>query len=94
MIEAMILAGLAERTQEAYARAVRQLAAFYRRARDQLSEEDVRRYLLGLRRRGVAGGRFRIARFGLQFFYCRTLGRVWELFGEKKDLLAAAEAAA
>jgi hypothetical protein len=94
MIEDMILAGLAERTREAYVRAVRQLTAFYRRAPDQLGEEDVRRYLLDLRRRGVAGGTFRIARFGLQFFYVRTLGRVWELFGEKKDRLAAAEAAA
>ena len=94
MIEDMILAGLAEGTRQSYVRAVRQLTAFYRRAPDQLSEEDVRRYLLGLRQRGVARGTFQIARYGLQFFYCHTLGRVWELFGEKKDRLAAAEAAA
>jgi Phage integrase, N-terminal SAM-like domain len=94
MIEAMILAGLSEGTQEAYVRAVRQLAAYYRRAPDQLSEEEVRRYLLDLRQRGVARGTFKIARYGLQFFFCRTLGRVWALFGEKKDRLAAAEAAA
>jgi len=94
MIEAMILAGLAEGTQEAYVRAVRQLAAYYRRSPDQLSEDEVRRYLLDLRQRGVARGTFQIARYGLQFFFCRTLGRVWELFGEKKDRLAAAEAAA
>src|SRR5271163_967358 len=43
MIEDMILAGLAEGTREAYVRAVRQLAAFYRRSPDQLSEEEVRR---------------------------------------------------
>jgi hypothetical protein len=94
MIEAMILAGLAEGTQEAYVRAVRQLAAYYRRSPDQLSEDEVRRYLLDLRQRGVARGTFQIARYGLQFFFCRTLGRVWKLFGEKKDRLAAAEAAA
>jgi len=94
MIEAMILAGLAEGTQGAYVRAVRQLAAYYRRSPDQLSEDEVRRYLLDLRQRGVARGTFQIARYGLQFFFCRTLGRVWELFGEKKDRLAAAEAAA
>lgn len=94
MIEDMILAGLAEGTRQSYVRAVRQLTAFYRRAPDQLSEEEVRRYLLGLRQRGVARGTFQIARYGLQFFYCHTLGRVWELFGEKKDRLAAAEAAA
>jgi hypothetical protein len=94
MIEAMILAGLAKGTQEAYVRAVRQLAAYYRRAPDQLGEEEVRRYLLALRQRGVARGTFQIARYGLQFFFCRTLGRVWALFGEKKHRLAAAEAAA
>ena len=94
MIEAMILAGLSEGTQEAYVRAVRQLAAYYRRAPDQLSEEEVRRHLLDLRQRGVARGTFQIARYGLQFFFCRTLGRVWALLGEKKHRLAAAEAAA
>jgi hypothetical protein len=94
MIEDMILAGLAEGTQTNYVRAVRQLTAYYRRAPDQLSEEEVRRYLLYLRQRGAARGTFQIARFGLQFFYGNTLGRVWTLFGGKKDRLAAAKAAA
>jgi hypothetical protein len=94
MIEDMILAGLAEGTQKQYLRAVWQLAAYYRRAPDRLSEEEVRAYLLDLCQRGVARGTFQIAHFGLRFFYCHTLGRVWELFGEKKDRLAQAEAAA
>ena len=59
MIEDMILAGLAEGTRQSYVRAVRQLTAFYRRAPDQLSEEEVRRYLLGLRQRGVGAARSR-----------------------------------
>jgi hypothetical protein len=58
MIEAMILAGLSEGTQAAYLRAVWQLAKHYRRAPDQLSEEEVRAYLLDLRQRGVARGTF------------------------------------
>ena len=62
MIEAMILAGLSEGTQAAYLRAVWQLAKYYRRAPDQLSGEEVRAYLLDLRRRGVARGTFEIAR--------------------------------
>jgi hypothetical protein len=94
MIEDMILAGLAEGTRQAYVRAVLQLAAFYRRSPDQLSEEEVRHYLLELRQRGVARGTFQIARYGLQFLFYQTLGRVWELFGGKKDRLATAEAAA
>jgi hypothetical protein len=74
MIEDMILAGLAEGTQKHYVRAVRQLTAYYRRTPDQLSEEEVRHYLLHLRQRGVARGTFQIARYGLQFFYGNTLG--------------------
>ena len=94
MIEAMILAGLSEGTQAAYLRAVWQLAKHYRRAPGQLSEEEVRAYLLDLRQRGVARGTFEIARAGLRFFFCQTLDRVWQLFGGKKDYPAAAEAAA
>ena len=93
-IEDMILAGLAEGTHKHYVRAVRQLTAYYRRTPDQLSEEEVRHYLLHLRQRGVARGTFQIARYGLQFFYGKTLGEVWALFGGKKALFATAEAAA
>jgi integrase/recombinase XerD len=38
------LAGLAEGTQTAYLRAVRQLAAHFHRPPDQLTEHDVREY--------------------------------------------------
>ena len=51
MTEDMTLAGLAAGTQANYLQAVRRLAAHYRRAPDQLSEEEVRAYLLGLRDR-------------------------------------------
>ena len=93
MIEDMMLAGLAAGTRQSYVRAVRQLTAFYRRAPDQLSEEEVRRYLLGLRQRGGRGERSRRAIRRAVFLpaYARAgLGAV----GEKKDRLAAAEAAA
>ena len=94
MIEDMILAGLSEGTQREYLRAVWQLAKYYRRAPDQLSEEEVRSYLLALRQRGVACGTFKVAYYGLQFFFCHTLDRTWDLFGKKKDRCAGAEAAA
>ena len=48
MIEDLTLRGYAERTVEAYVRAVAQLAAFYDRSPDQLSEEDLRRYLVSV----------------------------------------------
>lgn len=94
MIEDMTLAGLAQGTQRIYAQAVRRLAAHYRRSPDQLSEEEVRRYLLDLRQRGLARGTFKTSLYGLSFFYRHTLGRAWGLFGGKKDRPAAAEAAA
>jgi hypothetical protein len=58
MIEDMRTAGLASGTQALYLDAVRHLAAHYRRSPDELSEEDVRAYLLSLRERGVALGTF------------------------------------
>ena len=48
MLEDMQLRGLSARTQEAYARAVWQLAQHYRRRPDQLSEEELRQYFLYL----------------------------------------------
>ena len=62
-----------------------QLAAQYRRSPDQPSEdEEVRSYLLGLRQRGVACGTFQTSHDGIRLFYQHTLGRAWELFGEKR----------
>ena len=94
MTDDMSLAGLALGTQRVYAQAVYQLAAHYRRSPDQLSEEEVRGYVVELRQRGIARGTFKTSQYGLRFFYHHTLGRDWRLFGEKKDRLATAEAAA
>jgi hypothetical protein len=48
MLEDMQLRGLSARTQEAYARAVWQLAQHYHRSPDQLSDEELRQYFLYL----------------------------------------------
>ena len=42
MIESLQLRGMSERTQEAYVRAVRQLAQHYHRSPDLVSEEELR----------------------------------------------------
>jgi len=73
MIEDMRVAGLAAGTQRIYLDGVRRLAKHYRRAPDQLSEAEVRTYLLGLRDRGVALGTFKTNHGGIQFLYRRTL---------------------
>ena len=83
MIEDMTLAGLAAGTQAIYIQAVRRLAAHYRRSPDQLSEDEVRAYLLALRERGVALGTFKTNHGGIQFLYRRTLERDWPLFWKK-----------
>jgi Phage integrase, N-terminal SAM-like domain len=85
MIEDMKLAGLAPTTQNIYIDAVYQLAAHYRRSPDQLSEEEVRAYLLGLRERGVARGTFKANHYGIQFLYRNTLNRDWALFLKKRS---------
>jgi hypothetical protein len=42
MLEDMQLRGFSARTQEAYVRAVRQLATYFHRAPDQLGEDELR----------------------------------------------------
>jgi hypothetical protein len=85
MIEDMKSAELAARTQAVYIDAVRRLAAQYRRSPDQLSEAEVRGYLLGLRERGVALGTFKAYHGGIQFLYRRTPDRDWALFQKRNS---------
>lgn len=84
MIEDMKLAGLAARTRDIYVEAVLKLAAHYLRSPDELDEEEVRSYLVGLRERGVARGTFKANHYGIQFLYRLTLDREWPLFSKKR----------
>ena len=85
MIQDMQLAGLTEQTQKTYIAAVRQLAAHYRTAPDQLCEEQIRDYLIYLRDEiYVAKGTFTTHFHGLKFFFVGTLGRDWPLLTKKK----------
>src|SRR5438093_10441015 len=78
MLEDMQLRGLSARTQEAYARAVRQLAEHYHRRPDQLTEEDLRQYFLYLANdKKVARTTATIALCGIRFFFTHTLQRDW-----------------
>ena len=76
----MQLRGFSPRTQEAYARAVQQLAVHFHRSPDQLGEEDLREYFLYLTNvKHFAPPSFTIALCGIKFFYERTLSREWKL---------------
>jgi hypothetical protein len=85
MIEDMKLAGLSASTYAIYVNAVRGLAAHYRRAPDQLGEEEVRTYLLSMRERGAARGTFKANHYGIQFLYRSTLNCDWALFSKKRS---------
>jgi integrase/recombinase XerD len=81
MIEDMQLRGFAERTQEAYLSAVRQLAKYYRKPPDQIDEEELRQYFLFLKNeKHAARNTCTIALCGIKFFFERTLGREWKTF--------------
>jgi site-specific recombinase XerD len=81
MIEDMQLRGFAERTQEAYLLAVRQLAKHCRKSPDQIEEEELRQYFLFLKNeKHAARATCTLALCGIKFFYERTLGREWKTF--------------
>src|SRR5215472_14693660 len=93
MIEDMQLAGLSANTQEVYLQAVTALVKHYRnRSPDQLTEEEVRCYLLAVRQRN-ARGTFKTCHYGIQFFYRNTLGKDWALFKKRSAPQAEAPAA-
>ena len=77
-LEDMELRGLSARTQEAYARAVWQLAQYYRRSPDQLSDAELRQYFLYLaNEKKLARPTAIIALCGIKFFYEQTLKQPW-----------------
>jgi hypothetical protein len=78
MAEDMKLRSLASGTQRGYMDAIMALAKHYHRRPDQLSQEQIRDYLLYLiETRKVAKSTFKIHRSALKFLYRRTLGRPW-----------------
>jgi integrase/recombinase XerD len=82
MIECLQLRGLSERTQEAYTRAVRQLAEHYHKSPDLITEEELRQYFLFIKNvKHYSRNTMTIALCGIKFFYEQTLNRSWAIFG-------------
>jgi len=76
MTEDLILRGLSLNTQAAYLRAVSQLARYYRRSPERISEREVAAYLLHLyREKGRSHSTCNQAVAALRFFYSVTLRR-------------------
>jgi len=78
MIEDLQLCGLSARTQESYLQTVSQLARYYHKAPDQISEEELRQYFLYLKNeRHLSRSTQTLALCGIKFFYEHTLERPW-----------------
>jgi site-specific recombinase XerD len=78
MTEDLQLRGYADPTIKAYLLAVSQLAKFYGIAPDEITEDQLRDYLLHLATvRKIAASSFTQALCGIKFFYEQTLGRPW-----------------
>ncbi|MFZ2955350.1 MAG: site-specific integrase [Candidatus Ozemobacteraceae bacterium] len=78
----MKLAGLSDRTQEEYVKAVAQLAKFYKRPPAELVEEEVRNFFLELvEQRNVSPSTLKVYKCGIRFFYERTLNKAFHFMG-------------
>lgn len=72
----MVLRGLAYRTQQSYLESVAKLARFYHRSPDQITQDEVQRYLLYLLdERKLAHSSCNVVCSALQFLYGVTLKR-------------------
>ncbi len=75
MIEQMQLHRKAAGTQEQYVKAIYHLAAYYKRSPDQLSSQEIRRYLhYLLTERQLAWSSCNVVAAAMRFFYVDTLG--------------------
>jgi len=74
MIEEMKLRNFASRTQKSYIAAMVGLARHYQRFPDQLTQDEIRTYVLHLQERGLSANSQNVAISGLRFFYQQVLG--------------------
>ena len=77
LLRALQLQGKAEKTIEAYARAVRRSADFFERCPDDLSAEELQTYFAALLK-SHSWSTVKLDRCGLQFFYRYVLKRPWD----------------
>jgi len=74
MIEEMKLRNFSPRTEQSYVSAMVGLVKYYRQSPDQLTQEQIRSYLLHLKDRGLSPSSRNVAISGLKFFYHQILG--------------------
>jgi site-specific recombinase XerD len=74
MIEEIRLRNFSPRTEQSYVSAMVGLTKYYRQPPDQLSQEQIRAYLLHLKERGLSPSSRNVAISGMKFFYHQCLG--------------------
>jgi hypothetical protein len=78
MIEDMKLRGLTPGTQATYLEAVKVLARHYNRGLDEITQEQVKDFLLYLiESKGYAKSTYKVYLYAIKFLYEKTLGRQW-----------------
>ena len=81
MREDMLLSNLSQKTQDSYINGALKLARYYRRSPSDLSEEEVRNFILFLKdESGLSVETVRVSFYGIKFLYQKTLGRNWKIF--------------
>ncbi len=82
MGEDMMLRDLRPATQDSYESAVRQFLRWAKFEPEDLSEDEVRNYILYLREdKKLSARSINVAAYGLRFFFTYTLPRQWPVFG-------------
>ena len=80
MVKALQLNGKGERSQQAYARAVRMLVQFYGKSPDEIAEEELQDYFLHRKNLSKwSPNTMRICYCGIRFFYQHVLQRDWHI---------------
>jgi site-specific recombinase XerD len=74
MIDEMRLRNFSPRTEQSYVSAMVGLVKHYRQSPDQLTQEQIRTYLLHLKERGLSPSSRNVAISGMKFFYHQILG--------------------
>ncbi len=80
-VKALEINGKCERTQHAYARAVRMLIEYFKKEPDQITENELRDYFLFRKNECKwAPNTMKICYSGIRFFYEHVIRREWHIF--------------
>jgi integrase/recombinase XerD len=75
--QCLVLQGLRPKTIEAYSRAIRRLADYFKRCPDKLTADDLRDYFTAIVR-SHSWCTVKVDRCGIQFFYLHVLNKPWD----------------